>query len=352
MKIIVDKNIPFIKGLLEPYGEVLYLPGKDICFENVVDADAILVRTRTKCNAHLLEKVMPDGSVVHSKVSFIASATIGTDHIDLDYLSSRGISFSNAPGCNAGGVMQYVLTALYAVAQRKGIDLSNKTLGVVGLGNTGSRVAALAEHLGFNVLKNDPPRALKESIPEWNNLDYLLSNSDIISFHVPLDDSTLGFVDSTLLSKLKKGAIFINASRGEIVCEDALLKRLEMDISALILDVWNGEPSAINKKLVEVADIATPHIAGYSFEGKVNGTVAVLRALARHFSISALTDYEYKYSTETPFLRTKGTSQSELCTFMLDIFPVLELDKMLRQNPSDFEKIRGEYNYRREFRYE
>lgn len=345
MKIVADKDIPFLKGVLEPYSEVLYIKGAEIEPESVNDADALLIRTRTRCNDSLLH---------HSKVSFIGSATIGTDHVDLEYLKQKGISFVNAPGCNAGGVMQYVHTALFDVACEKGISLKNKTLGVVGAGNTGGRVAFLAEYLGFNVLRNDPPKeALGGDVHHYCPLDYLLKNADIVSMHLPLDESTFEMASESFFSKMKKGAFFINASRGEVVCDEALLNHRN-SLSALILDVWRGEPENVSRFLVDACDIATPHIAGYSYEGKINGTTMIVRSLARHFGFSNLIEFDPPH-TPTPeitfYKNNRLLPQKDISKEMNDIFTIREMDSLFRRNISNFEKIRSEYNYRREFRW-
>ena len=182
IKVVVDDAIPFISGVLEPYADVVYKGGRDICREDLLDAQALIIRTRTKCDADLLEG---------TSVKFIATATIGTDHIDHDYCDKAGIVVRNAAGCNAGGVMNYVISALYGVASRKAIRLDGNILGIVGVGNVGKRVERVAGYLGFKVLKNDPPRAAAEGPEGFCDLDYLLANSDVVTMHVPLDSTTL-----------------------------------------------------------------------------------------------------------------------------------------------------------------
>lgn len=344
IRVVADIDIPYLKGVLEPFAHVEYMKGKDIGSAAVRNADALFVRTRTHCGSTLLEG---------SSVQFVTSATIGTDHVDLGYLASRNIAFANAPGCNAGGVMQYVHTALFAVAAEKGIELKGKTLGVIGVGNTGGRVAALGEHLGFKVLRNDPPKeAVVEDKSIYCPLEYLLENSDIITMHVPLDENTVGMADSGFFSKIRPGSIFINASRGEVLCDDALLAK-RGELSALVLDVWNGEPGAISRDLIAVADIATPHIAGYSYEGKINGTAMSVQAFARHFGIAELVDFVPEHTPVPKLeLRTQdGTflPTGDVAKRLLERFPIYELDGALRNDPASFEKIRAEYKYRREF---
>ncbi len=350
MKIVADKNIPFLKGVFEPYATVSYLDGESITSDSIADADALIIRTRTHCDEALLKG---------TNVRFIASATIGTDHVDTDYLKQSGIAFANAPGCNAGGVMQYVFTTLFAVSSRKNIGLEGKTIGVIGCGHTGSKVASLGRQMGFDVLVNDPPRALKEGYMENNDglsspfvmLDYLLRHSDVISCHVPLDNTTKSLASSHFFSLVKPGAVFINASRGEVV-DDEVLVSASSSLAALILDVWNHEPAHISKKLLQLADIATPHIAGYSYEGKINGTTMVVREVARFFGLSDLEKYLPEY-TPTPILEIPDDAlkrKNLMAEKLLKLFPVYELDCALRQAPEDFEKIRKNYVYRREFK--
>lgn len=339
-KIVIDSAIPYIKGVFESYfDEVKYLSGKDILHNDVEDANALVVRTRTKCDEELL---------ADTDVEIVASPTIGTDHIDIKTLFKNGVVVVNAPGCNAGGVLQYVYTTLFYVAQQKNIDLRGKTIGVIGAGNTGGRVYKYAPDFYLQHLENDPKREKREGSEEFCSLDYLLANSDIVSCHVPLDKTTFRMADAEFFSKMKDGAIFINASRGEIVVEEDLIAAARAGkFSAMILDVWNNESSGISKELLELADIATPHIAGYSIEGKINGTVMVVRALASYFGIRELSNFSIDNEMSSPL--KLNFSQAEILKQMLDIFPVLELDKLLRDKPENFEKIRTEYKLRHEF---
>ena len=249
MKIVADKHIPFLEGVFEPYAEVVYIDGRQINHDDVVDADALIIRTRTKCNADLL-----DGT----KVQLISTATIGTDHIDLDYCARHGIEVHNAEGCNAGGVMQYVFSALYGVAARKNIKLDGANFGIIGVGHVGSKVEHMARYLGFNVLRCDPPRAVAEGEDGFCSLEYLLANSQIVTMHTPLDDTTRGMADEEFFMLMQPGAIFINASRGEVMNEDAL-KAAYPKLGAAIIDTWNNEPD-VDEDLIELVDVATPHI--------------------------------------------------------------------------------------------
>ena len=340
MKFVADVDIPFLKGVLEPYAEVVYKKGLDICRDDIVDADALLIRTRTRCDASLL-----DGT----KVSLITTATIGTDHIDLDYCREHGIEVANASGCNAGGVMQYVFSALYGVAARKGIKIAGSTIGIIGVGNVGRKIEAMAEYLGFNVLRCDPPRAQKEGPEGFCSLEHLLTESDIVTLHVPLDDMTRGMANDAFFTLMKPGAIFINASRGEVVNEDALIEA-SPKFGAIVIDTWNHEPD-VNVDLIEVADIATPHIAGYSFQGKLNGTSLAVRAVAEHFGVEELKDFfpVDELSDHQPLLLDLiGKNQGEIAAVFQYNYPIFTDDFRFRMEPHKFEKLRSDYQYRRE----
>lgn len=340
IKIVVDKAVPFIKGVFEPYAKVAYIEGKDISPENIKEADALIVRTRTLCNAELLEG---------SSVKIIATATIGVDHIDLEWCDKKGIMVSNAAGCNSGGVMQYVFSALYGTAARKAINLSDKTIGIIGVGNVGRRVEKMARYIGFNVLKNDPPREAVEGSFEFCGLEHLLSNSDIVTLHVPLNEETYKMAGADFFSSMKKGAIFINTSRGDIVDENALIKAVP-NLGPVIIDTWKNEPD-INKKLMDLAYIATPHIAGYSYQGKQNGTASAVRAIARFFGLTALYDFFPKTNlpeNEAVKLDLRGLNQGEIAAVLQYNYPIFTDDFMFRLEPESFDRLRSEYNYRRE----
>lgn len=341
MKFVVDKTIPFIENLFEPYAEVVYLEGKDITSEDVRDADALIIRTRTKCNADLL-----DGS----SVRMISTASIGSDHIDHAYCDEHGIHYASASGCNAVGVMNYVFSALYGIAARKSIDLEGKTIGIIGVGNTGSRVAAMARHIGLRTLLCDPPRAAAEGPDAFCALPVLLEQADVVTLHVPLSEQTRRMVNDEFFAGMKPGAVFINTSRGEVVDEAALMRAIPK-LGAVIIDTWNNEPY-VNLDLVDRVDIATPHIAGYSYQGKQNGTALAVRAIARFFGIEAL----YEFYPETPLaeleaikLNLKGKSQGQIASVLSYNYPVFTDDFMFRMNPAGFENLRLNYSYRREF---
>ena len=340
MKIVADKYIPFLEGVFEPYAEVVYIDGRAISREDLIDADALIIRTRTKCNAELL-----DGT----NVKIIATATIGTDHIDLDYCAEKGIMVHNAEGCNAGGVMQYVFSALYGVAARKAIKLEGYNFGIVGVGNVGRKVEAMARYLGFNVLRCDPPRAEAEGEDGFCSLDYLLSNSQIVTMHVPLNESTRGMADEEFFLKMQLGTIFINAARGEVLVDDAL-KEAYPKLGAAIIDTWNNEPD-VDEELIDLVDVATPHIAGYSFQGKLNGTAMSVQALARFFGIEQLYDFypaDDEVGHEPVLLDLKDKKQGEIAAVFQYNYPIFTDDFRFRMDPKDFEKMRSNYQYRRE----
>ena len=340
IKIVADSNIPFLEGIFEPYADIAYIDGKDIRREDIINADALIIRTRTKRNEELLHG---------TRVSLIATATIGTDHIDMDYCRANGIRVYNAQGCNAGGVMQYVFTGLYGTASRNGIKLDGMTLGIIGVGNVGKKVEHLAKYLGFNVLKCDPPRAEREGPEEFVSMDYLVANSNIVTMHTPLDETTKGMADRHFFEMMRPGTFFINASRGEVVDEEALMEA-RVKLGPVIIDTWNNEPN-INLKLLDMTDIATPHIAGYSFQGKQNGTASAVRAVARQFDINGL--YHFYPACNLPEhqpkrLDLKGKTQGEITTIFQYNYPIFTDDFIFRMDPRNFERLRSEYQYRRE----
>lgn len=339
LKIVADVDIPFLEGVLEPYADVIYKEGCSICRDDVMDADALIIRTRTRCDRNLL---------ADSKVSIISTATIGMDHIDVPYCLANGIEVHNANGCNAGGVMQYVFSALYGISAHNGINLSGKVFGIIGVGNVGRRVEKMARYLGFDILLCDPPRAEVEGPENFVGLDELLESSDIVSIHTPLDDSTFRMADESFFCRMKLGAVFINTSRGEIVDDTALIEAVPK-MGGVALDTWNNEPF-VNRILLDAVDIATPHIAGYSYQGKMNGTAMAVQAVARRFGIFQLYDfYPKEHPDDVPQkLELTGMSQGEIAAAFQYNYPIFADDFMFRMNPSDFELLRKNYRYRRE----
>ncbi|MBQ7269204.1 MAG: 4-phosphoerythronate dehydrogenase [Bacteroidales bacterium] len=341
MKFVIDKDIPFIKGVFEPWAEVVYLEGSAIARVDLLDADALIIRTRTRCDAALL---------AGTGVKIIATATIGFDHIDLDYCASKGIYVRNAAGCNAGGVMNYVFSALYGAAARKSIPLTGATFGIIGVGNVGKRIERMARQLGFKVLLCDPPRAENENPALFTPLEETLAASDIISLHVPLNPGTRGMANAEFFARMRPGAFFINSARGEVVVDEDLIAASGR-LGPIIIDTWNNEPD-VNTRLVECAEIATPHIAGYSYQGKQLGTREVVRATARYFNIEPL--YEFFPAADVKGLEAvkldfNGKNQGQIAAMFQYNYPVFTDDFIFRTNPADFERLRDNYKYRREF---
>ncbi len=341
MIIVIDKAIPFISGVFEKYAQVRYLEGQSISANDVRDADALIIRTRTKCGAALLEG---------SKVKIISTATIGYDHIDLEYCRAHGIHVQNSAGCNAGAVMNYVISAIYGTASRKRINMKGFKVGIIGVGNVGSRVSRALNLLGFNVLLNDPPRAAAEGPALFCDLDFLLRNSDIVTMHVPLTPETRGMADASFFSKMKLGAIFVNASRGEVVDENALLNAVPK-LGSVVIDTWCNEPS-VNRELLKAADIATPHIAGYSYQGKLVGTSMAVRAVARFLDIKELFEFfpdPQGEPRDAVKLDLRDKDQGQITSILQYNYPIFTDDFMFRIAPENFESLRENYRYRREF---
>jgi erythronate-4-phosphate dehydrogenase len=347
MKIVADDKIPFLKGVLEPFAEVRYLPGAEIGRSDVLDADVLMTRTRTRCNADLLEG---------TQVRFIASATIGFDHIDTDYCAQRQITWTNAAGCNAGSVNQWVAAALGTLARRFRFTLEGKTLGIVGIGHVGSRVESLAEAMGMRLLRNDPPRMRAEGAAGFVSLEQVLSEADIITLHVPLSsrgpDRTLRLVDRDWTARMKPGAILLNSSRGEVVDSAALKVPLDSGAVRAALDVWENEPE-IDVALLDRVALATPHIAGYSVDGKANGTAMSVRAVSRFFGLGLEAWYPASLpAPECPVLQIdcrNKTREEVLLEAIRATYDIEADDSRLRKSVETFETQRGNYPVRREF---
>ena len=353
LKIIADDKIPFLRGILEPYAEVRYLPGGKITRADLMNADALLTRTRTPCRAELLEG---------TAIKFIASATIGYDHIDTRYCESNGICWTNAPGCNSESVAQYITSLLLTRAFRTGESLKGKTIGVIGVGNVGSKVARNAGALGMKVLLNDPPRAREEGAARFTELEEIRRTADFITFHVPLnregEDATFHAADSAFFNSLGKKPFFINSSRGG-VCDNAALKQAlgAGRLRGAALDVWENEPG-IDPELMRLLDFATPHIAGYSADGKANGTAMSILALIKFFGLEKRFDRSKLQTPPLPpepeidlrpgFLAGE-TEMDLLYRAVTAAYDIAADDRRLRENPDEFEKLRGNYPLRREF---
>ncbi len=333
MKVVVDSHIPHIQGLIEPRAEVLYLEPNEITGDAVRDADALIVRTRTRCDAALL-----DGS----RVRFIGSATIGTDHIDLDYCAARGITVRNAPGCNAPAVAQWVFAAIHAWMQARDISTADGlTLGIVGVGHIGSIVARWGRELGFTVLLNDPPREHGDASSGdiFSSLDELQRHCDIITFHTPLTRDgqwpTWHLCDQAFIDGLTRCRLLIDAARGPIA-DNAALLQWHGDVA---LDCWENEPN-ISRELLEKAIVATPHIAGYSAEGKQRGTAMMLEALNEFYGWDIPVPEIAAPATGAPDVTLAGITAS---------YDILADTAALKAAPATFESLRNHYPHRPEF---
>ncbi len=350
IKIIADDKIPFLKGVFEPVADIEYYSGKEINSEIVKNADALITRTRTKCNEELL-----DGS----SIKVITTATIGYDHIDTKYCDENNIKWFNAPGCNSGSVKQYITSALFTIAEKEKFNLADKTIGIVGVGNVGSKIQNVAEALGMKILLNDPPRERKEGGKNFCSLNKIKNESDIITFHVPLNkngiDKTYQLADDLFFDQLKKKPIIVNSSRGEVVKTSSLKNAIkEGKISNVILDVWENEPE-IDLELLDIVDIATPHIAGYSADGKANGTSVCVNAINEYFNLGLTKNW---FPENVPIaengneisVNTKNKSEQNIfADIIFSTYKILEDDMRLRISPQTFEKQRGDYPIRREF---
>lgn len=340
MKIIIDSKIPYIKGVIERIAknaEVDYLSGKDFTTESVQEAEALIIRTRTKCNSQLLE---------NSKVKFIATATIGYDHIDTKFCDSKNIAWTNAPGCNSASVAQYVQSALIEWSRKLNKELHQLTIGIIGVGNVGSKVATVAQNLGMKVMLNDLPREEKEGCAHFTSLNTIAEKCDIITFHTPLHKEgkykTFHLGDQSFFSSLQKCPLIINTSRGEVIETEAILDALEKNyISDAIIDVWENEPN-INRELLKKAFISTPHIAGYSADGKANATRMSLDSFCKFFKIEA----QYEVIAPKPdSLIIQASSMEEA---LLKIYSPIHDSTQLKAHPEQFESFRENYPLRRE----
>ncbi|CAQ83541.1 MULTISPECIES: 4-phosphoerythronate dehydrogenase PdxB [Photorhabdus] len=349
MKILVDENMPYAEQLFQQLGDVQAIPGRPVQEGVLEHADAFMVRSVTKVNEELLKG---------STVKFIGTATAGTDHVDQRWLSQAGIGFSAAPGCNAIAVVEYVFSALMLLAERDNFALKDKVVGIIGVGNVGSRLAERLSVLGIRTLLCDPPRADRGDAGEFWPLEKLVKEADILTFHTPLNKSgpykTHHLVSAELLSALPDNRILINASRGEVVDNQALLAELESGKKlSVVLDVWEPEPD-LSLPLLELVDIGTPHIAGYTLEGKARGTTQVYEAYCEFLGQSgkvALSDLLPKPDFSRITLHGRVT-QSTLKRLIHLVYDVRRDDVPLRQvagQKGQFDRLRKNYLERREW---
>mgnify|MGYP000851855327 CR=1 FL=1 len=352
MNILADENIPYVREAFASLGEVAAVSGRAISPERVRGADMLLVRSITKVNADLL-----DGSAVR----FVATATIGEDHVDKAYLASRNIAFSSAPGSNAGSVCQYVSAALLRIAERFALDLARLKLGIVGVGNVGGRVDRAARALGMTTVLNDPPLARQTGDTRYRPIDEIF-DCDIVTLHVPLTKegpyATHHLADDAFFRRLKSGAILINSSRGAVADGKAILRALDGGrLRACVLDVWENEPD-IDIALLERTFIGTPHIAGYSFDGKVNGTRQIYEAACGFLGVRPAWDATPLLpAPECPRVSVDGASPTAVHDAVRAVYDIMRDDAAMRrlmsvsaeERPKLFDRLRKEYPRRREF---
>ena len=338
MKIVIDEKIPYIKDALEAMGHVvLSKPGVDICKADLLGAEALFVRTRTVCDASLL---------AGTPVRFIGTATIGYDHIDAAYCAANGIVWTNAAGCNAGAVLQYVQSVVYEWARETNTPVEGLVMGVVGVGEIGSRVAEWASSAGMRLLLNDPPRAARGD-SGFVELSELAAKCDIITFHPTLskggDYPSYHLAGEAFLSSLQRCRLLINASRGPVVDNKALETLLVSGTAPrVVLDVWEGEPD-ISLSLLNKVYVATPHIAGYSAEGKINATKIVLAKFAEYFGCVGSVPL-----LELPAPASPCVVARSLPDALLEIYNPQSDSRVLKANSQMFEELRNNYALRRE----
>lgn len=351
MHIVADENIPFISDAFSLFGSVKLIAGRSICRSDLMDADILIVRSVTPVTKELLQD---------TPVKFVATATVGIDHIDTIWLKKQKIGFAYAPGSNAVSVAQYVLSALMSISHNKLINLKNAVIGIVGVGHIGSLVHRYAEILGIRTILCDPPRRrVADNKQRFHSLEEVVRNADIITFHVPLInkgiDSTYHMIDSSLLRIMKKGVCLINTSRGKIIDEKAVID-YSSTIGALVLDVWDNEPY-LNEALLQLSDIATPHIAGYSFDGKVMGTEAVYKAACMFFNYIPKWLASEELSKDIVSINGISNMNDQLGSIILQAYPIendtKELKKMLQidihYRAEKFDLLRKKYQKRLEF---
>jgi len=351
--IVVDPNIPFAKETFSPLGEVRLEEGRHINRTTVADADLLIVRSVTQVNADLLEG---------SRVRFVGTATIGTDHIGTEYLSKKGIAFADAAGSNANSVAEYLTAALLQLEEMLGASFDGRTIGVGGVGNVGRLVAEKAKILGMQVLLNDPPRAEKEGRAPFVSLQEVFEQAEVITLHTPLTREgnypTYHLIGESDLDSMGKDAVLINTARGAVVDNQALLKSLEAGrIKAAVLDVWENEPEP-DVQLLEKTTLATPHIAGYSLEGKVAGTQMIYDAACRHAGVEPHGRVNrFVEPLQNNVIEVTGQGREAIREAVNAAYNISEDDKNMRsilrlppnERRSRFDQLRNEYRERREF---
>lgn len=351
MKIIADENIPCVLEAFAGFGEVTVVPGRQINHALLHDVDMLLVRSVTRVNEELLGG---------TPVSFVASATIGLDHIDLPWLKQNNVGFAYAPSSNADSVAEYVVSALLLLAKQNGVRPEHLCMGVLGVGNVGSRVFKNALAMGMRTVLCDPPKKKLTQCELYRPLEVLLSEADVISLHVPLttdtDDATYHMVNADFIDRMKPGAILINTSRGSVIDEAALTGRGDR-FGGLVFDVWEDEP-LIRESTLNLATIATPHIAGYSFDGKIRGTVMIYEAASAYFFKKLVwTPPDAIFENLENAITFSSQDTVQLADVVLRAYPIMQDDALLRtmfslpheKQAEYFDELRRTYRKRPEF---
>jgi len=347
LKILADAHIPYLKGVAEQFGEVEYLPGNQFTRETIKEKDALIVRTVTHFGEEILEG---------SAVKLICSATIGYDHIDTAYCDTHGIAWRTAPGCNANSVEQYITASLLCLAEKHQFKLEDKTIGIVGVGNVGSKVAAACRKLGMNILLNDPPREEREGNRNGYFVDLVTirQQADIITFHTPLTKTgrhaTWHLADELFLQTVTRKPFIMNAARGAITDNQALKKALRADtISGVVIDCWENEPD-IDRELLALADIATPHIAGYSADGKWTATKMSLENLNNFFRLGIIPQFSEIPAPRLPVIDLSNVRpETQLAHAVWHTYHPVTETVALKSTPEKFYWFRSNYPLRREY---
>ena len=356
MKIVCAETVLLGKEAFSSIAKTIVIPDREIGRDDLMDADALIVRSKTNVNRELLNG---------TPVKFVGTATAGHDHMDAAYLDRHGIYWCASPGCNANSVSEYIIAALLTLAGRDGFELAGKTIGVIGCGNVGSRVVKKCAALGMRVLRNDPPLAAASTDPDFHSLEFLLAESDIVTLHVPLVKEkpwpTERMADYCFFEQLKPGTIFLNAARGSVCDYDALIDaHAGGRVTHAVIDVWNPEP-AFRTDVLKQATLASPHIAGHSYEGKLNGTVACYNELCNFFEVDRKWDVEASLpNPETPEIVIDCAGRSDEALLLEIIRQVNNIetdDQLIRaaavphelERACNFDALRKDYRIRREF---
>ena len=345
LRILADAHIPYLRGVAEQLGEVEYLPGNQFTREAIRDKDALIVRTVT----HFGEEILTGSSV-----QLICSATIGYDHIDTAWCDNNNVAWRTAPGCNAASVEQYITSSLLLLAHKHGFNLQEMTIGIVGVGNVGSKVAAACRKLGMRVLLNDPPREEREGKGLFTDLDTIRREAHFITFHTPLTrtgkHATHHLAGEPFYEQLPMKPFIFNAARGGVTCNKSLTKALQQGtVRGAVIDCWENEPS-ISGELLQLVDIATPHIAGYSADGKWTATQMSIENIVRFFSLDVTPHYAAIPAPEQPLIDLSGVPvEAQLAHAVWHTYQPLHETSALKASPGEFYRFRSEYPLRREY---